>query len=136
MKRLKTLHSLWIALVFAGFSMTSCSEQEEISPATQVEEPAAMISGSSFSLFTGLNSGNGPAVYKSQASNIGTKIYQGSTFWTVKALASGSASGAENLFIGFNGGNGPAIYKGNGTNVGTKIYQGSTFWNMQSLTAD
>ena len=72
--------------------------------------------------FNRFNTSNGPAIYKSDGNNVGTKIYQGKPMWKIQALTSGdfNNNGKDELITGFNSSNGPAIYKSDGNNIGTK----------------
>ena len=91
-------------------------------------------------LITALNSSTGPALYKGNATSIGTlKIYQGPSSLSIVAIAAGDFAGNSNeeLISAFNSsaGTSPSLYRSQGSNVGTQFYQGSTFWSASSLTA-
>lgn len=89
-------------------------------------------------LITALNSSNGPALYRGDATTIGySKIYQGPMNLTIVAIAAGdfSGSGNEELISAFNSSSGSSLYRGQGTGVGTSFYQGSSYWKIAALTA-
>jgi hypothetical protein len=90
-------------------------------------------------LVTALNSAQGPALYKGDATSIGyAKIYQGApNSLSVVAVAGGdfAGNGKEELVTAFNSSTGPSIYRSQGMDVGVVTYQGSTFWTIAALTA-
>jgi hypothetical protein len=89
-------------------------------------------------LITALNSSSGPALYKGNATTIGTaKIYQGPSSLSIVAVAAGDFMGNshEELISAFNSSSGPSLYRSQGSNVGSIFYQGSTVWTLAAMTA-